>query len=225
MSCVICCNDISTAKSIMPCCLAEMCTACFGNCIAKNTGAEEGNTRNICVFCRETIFKKVQPNKQDSILLESYKETVYDQTLQLNRLEKIIDDFDDEIEEYELKLSGEKDINKYMNTILTKEVEENLRKKFIIIRRGNTIQNLRKQLKDLEQEMNRPKCSKDINGLCCCPIGGWGGDSSIYEQNYNSSSPELNYLDNMNDGSLNDWLITNIFEGAGNDYIDIESLD
>ena len=225
MSCVICCNNISTAKAIMPCCLAEMCTACFGNCIAKNTGTEEGNTRNKCVFCRETIFDEVQSSKKDSIVLENYKETVYDQALQLNRLEKMIDDFDDEIEEYEIKLSAEKDINEYTNTILTKEVEENVRKAFIITRRSDTIQNLHKQIKELEKNLNRPSCIKDKNGLCCCPIGGWGDDSSIYEQDYNYSSPQLNYLDNMNNVDLNDWLITTIFEGADNDYMDIEDIE
>jgi len=69
--------ELTKAKTIMPCCFQELCTTCFANCIALNSGDETGTTRNQCPFCREKFCEKVVPDIKFSVLLDNYKEGLY----------------------------------------------------------------------------------------------------------------------------------------------------
>ena len=71
--CVICCDVLGKAKTVTEC-GHEFCTTCLLNCVAKNTGTEEGTTRNLCPMCRTPICDEVEPDARFKMQLDDARE-------------------------------------------------------------------------------------------------------------------------------------------------------
>ena len=61
--CMFCCEEIGRGSATYPCCFQTVCTRCLLDNVAKNVGAEEGNTRSQCPFCRKEICGQVEPSQ------------------------------------------------------------------------------------------------------------------------------------------------------------------
>jgi hypothetical protein len=72
-TCAICCGELNDARSITKC-GHTYCTECLLNSVAKNSGSEEGTTRNRCPLCREQICDEVAPSAPVMIHLRDMKE-------------------------------------------------------------------------------------------------------------------------------------------------------
>ena len=70
--CAICCDKIGFAKTVTKC-GHSFCTECILNCVAKNTGTAEGNTRNLCPICRDRMCDEIETDVRTTSITDHWR--------------------------------------------------------------------------------------------------------------------------------------------------------
>lgn len=105
--CSICYETLQQGMVITNCGHAY-CPDCIFNSIAKNTGTEQGTSRNLCPICRAPLCDPIEPDELLEIRLDYNKERIIKLTEDLNDNYTEIIDLENSLLQMECKLKGHK---------------------------------------------------------------------------------------------------------------------
>ena len=103
-NCAICLEDITIDAKVTTECGHHFHTRCLLNSVARNTGSEEGTSRNMCPNCREEICSEVLPSETVRIRIDDLEEELSEAETESKAYMEYVNKLNTKISDYQKRL-------------------------------------------------------------------------------------------------------------------------